>query len=289
MYNVGVIQLLEHPALDRTREGIFDTLRENNLVASKNLLWIYECAQGNQALASQIIRNFISKEVDVIVCLGTTPTQIAAKMTKELSGKRPAVMFASVTDPVDAKLIINTSRPEGNITGVSNFVPVESQFKEFKKILPALKTLGVIYNPGDMNSAKLLQLIHEKAKDFGILIKAVSAYKTSDVPTATQSLIGKVDAIFINNDNTALAAFDAITKIANQNKTPVLVSDCDCIDKGALVALGADQYALGKQTGNMIVRYLKQKISISDIPVEWATKIDLVFNDSIANELGIIR
>ena len=138
------------------------------------------------------------------------------------------------------KLVIDPQKPEGNITGVSNFIEVKKQIKAFRKILPGLKRLGIIYNPGEANSVILLEKTQSAAKDEGINLVAIPASKTSEVLTAAQNLIGKIDAIFINNDNTALAAFDAVTKVGNEHKIPVFVSDVNCLQKGALAALGPD-------------------------------------------------
>eukprot|EP01037_Dinobryon_pediforme_P015593 gene15593-15740_t len=136
-----------------------------------------------------IIQKFVGQKADIIVAIPTTPAQAAAQITQ---GSKIPVVFASVTDPVGTKLVIDPQKPEGNITG--------------------LKRLGIIYNPGEANSVILLEKTQSAAKDEGINLVAIPASKTSEVLTAAQNLIGKIDAIFINNDNTALAAFDAVTK-----------------------------------------------------------------------------
>ena len=125
------------------------------------------------------------------------------------------------------------------------------------------------------------------AKEQGIVLHPTPASKTSEVLSAAQNLVGKVDAIFINNDNTALAAFDAITKIGNEHKIPIFVSDIDCLQKGALAALGPDQYHLGRQAGKMVVTILKEKLKPSNIPVEWPKKVEFKLNLEIAKQLDL--
>ena len=208
----------------------------------------------------------------------------AAQITQ---GSNIPVVFASVTDPVGAKLVVNPEKPESNITGVSNFIDVEKQIKTFQKILPTLKRLGIIYNPGEANSVTLLEKTQSAAKKEDINLYAVPASKTSEVLSAAQNLVGKVDAIFINNDNTALAAFDAVTKVGNEHKIPVFVSDVDCLQKGALAALGPDQYQLGRQAGKMVVKILKEKLKPSDIPIEWPKKVEFKLNLEVAKQLGL--
>ena len=128
----------------------------------------------------------------------------------------------------------------------------------------------------------------EKAAQQGIEVIAVLASKTTEVSGATSKLIGKkVDAIFISNDNTALAAFGVITKTALLAKIPVFVSDTDMVKKGALASLGPNQYEIGKQTGKMVAAILNGK-QVKDIGVEFPTKVELVLNPKVAQELGII-
>jgi putative ABC transport system substrate-binding protein len=281
---IGIVQIIEHPALDQTRQGVIDELTEAGFIAGKTIQLIYDSAQGNPALASQIIQKFVGQRASLIVAIPTTPAQAAAQITQ---GSNIPVVFASVTDPVTTKLVINPQKPEGNITGVSNFIEVGKQIKVFRKILPSLKHLGIIYNPGEANSVILLDKTQSAAKEQGIVLHPTPASKTSEVLSAAQNLVGKVDAIFINNDNTALAAFDAITKIGNEHKIPIFVSDIDCLQKGALAALGPDQYHLGRQAGKMVVKILKEKLKPSNIPVEWPKKVEFKLNLEIAKQLDL--
>lgn len=281
---VGVVQIIEHPALDQTRKGIIDELADAGFISGKTMQLIYESAQGNPALASQIIQKFVGQKANVVVAIPTTPAQAAAQITQ---GTHIPVVFASVTDPVGTKLVTNPEKPEQNITGVSNFITVDKQIKTFLKILPHMKRLGIIYNPGEANSVILLEKTQAAAKAQDITLVPIPASKTSEVLTAAQNLVGKVDAIFINNDNTALAAFDAVAKVCNEHKIPIFVSDVDCLDKGALAALGPDQYQLGRQAGKMVVKILKEKKKPSEIPVEWPVKIEFKFNLPVAQQLGL--
>jgi putative ABC transport system substrate-binding protein len=245
-----------------------------------------ESAQGNPALAAQIVQKFVGQKVSMIVALGTTPAQAAAQITQNTS---IPVVFSTVTDPVGAKLVLNPHNPEGNITGVSNFVPIDSQFSFFKKLLPTLKTLGIIYNPGEANSVSLMEKMNAIAPTMGLTLVPSVASKTSDVVVAAKNLMGKVDAVFVNNDNTALAAFDAVAKVCLENKTPAFVSDMDLLAHGALAVLGPDQYELGKQTAVMIIKIIKDGAPIASIPVEGPKNVRTQFNEDVGKTLGITK
>jgi len=282
-YVIGIIQVVEHPALDQTRMGILAALKENGYTNNKNVNVHYESAQGNPALATQIIQKFIGQKADLIIAIGTTVAQTAKQATQE--NKIP-VIFASVTDPMNAKLVASLDMPGGNVTGVSNYISISKQFAFFKRLLPHLKHIGVVYNPGEANSVTIIDKMNEVSDVFDITLHTSPATKTSDVMAATQNLIGKTEAIFINNDNTALSAFDAVVKVANEHEIPVFVSDIDCVEKGALAALGPDQYELGKQVGQMAHRILSGKTP-SNPPVEMPKKVQAKMNFHVSTKLGI--
>lgn len=249
--HISILQVVEHPALNATREGLLEELKA---LGYKDLRVDFQSAQGNTALAAQIAQKFASNHPDVIVAIGTTAAQAALTATK---GLKIPVVFSSVTDPLSAKLVGSLEKPEGHVTGVSNFISVEPQFRLFKRLRPELKTLGIVYNPGEANSVELLKVMEQAAKEMRLNLVTATAAKTSEVMTATQSLCGKADAVFINNDNTALAAFKSVTKAAQGCGIPAFVSDVDLVDQGALAALGPNQKDLGRQTARMIDRILK--------------------------------
>lgn len=251
---IFIIQVVEHPALDATRQGFLEELKKLGYEEGKNLAVEYQSAQGNATLATQIVQKFVSNKPTVIVAIGTKVAQAAAAATK---GTNIPVVFSSVTDPLGAKLVTDLKAPTGNVTGVSNFLGVEPQFKLFKRLLPNLKTLGIIYDPGEANSTSLNEAMEKTAKEFDLKLVFAVASKTSEVLGAAQSLCDKADAFFVNNDNTALAAFSSIVKAAQACGKPAFVSDVDIANQGALAAIGPDQTELGRQTARMVDGILK--------------------------------
>ncbi len=284
---VGVIQVIEHPALDQTRKGILDELQAQGFQDEQKIDWRYESAQGNPALATQIAQKFIGQKAAVIVTIATTVSQAALQAIKQ-SGSNTPLVFASVTNPVMAKLIESDKKPEKLVTGVSNYVSVKRQLEYFKKILPNMTRIGVVYNPGEDNSVVLNDEMVKAGKDMGIEIVFAAASRTSDVSTATQSLLNKVDAIFINNDSTALASFDGVVAAAKLQNIPVFVSDIDCLSKGALAALGADQYALGRQVGKLVANILRKPETASSAIMEYPATVRGEGNEKVAAELKIV-
>ena len=280
---IDIIQTIAHPALDNTRKGVIDQLAVEGLVDGKNIVIKFANAQGDSVLSNQIAQKFVSRNPSAIVAIPTPAAQSAASATRNIN---IPVIFSSVTDPVDAGLVKNLIAPEANITGVSNFIELDQQLLLFKQILPNLTKLGFIYNPGEANSVKMLSSLKERAEQYNLEIIPAIASKTTEVSSATEQLINKVDAIFISNDNTALSAFAVIAKIALAAKIPVFVSDTDMVENGALASLGPNQYEVGKQTGKMLAAILAGK-AIKDSPVEFPVKVELVLNPAIAKALGV--
>lgn len=271
---VLISQVVEHPALDATTKGIIDGLEKNGFKRGINLTVRVESAQANVALASQIAAKFINQNPDVVVGVGTLSAQSFVKYAQENKVK---LIFSSVTDPVGASLVKSLNTPGNNISGVSNFVDLEPQLELFKKLQPDLKNLGVLYNPGEINSISIIKKLEILCPKLGITLVKQTANKTADVAQTATKLASRVEAIFISNDNTALGALQSIVRAANKAKVPVYVSDTDAVKLGALAALGPNQYQIGLQTGKMIARTLNGE-SISKMPVEFPNKTDLYIN-----------
>ncbi len=279
-YKIGIVKSIDHPALDMTTDGVNKTLK-NDLPGVKI---ISESAQGDTALAQQIVQKFIHQKVDLIITIGTMVTQVAARQTKTIP-----IIFGSVTDPVDSGIIANITSPEKNVTGVSNSEPniTYKQLSFFKKLMPNLKTMGIIYNAGESNSAGLVEKVKEEAKKFNLSIKEAIAQNTNDAVFVAKSMLHDVDAIFINNDNTALGAIKGIVDTAMKSSVPVFCSDIDTVELGVLAAVGPEQYKLGEKVGKMVIDVVKNKKEIKDIAVEYSTDELYLVNINSAKKLKV--
>ena len=282
-YKVFLSQVVEHPALLSTRMGIVDAMRKHSIAQGQNLDFRYESAQGSSVVAKQIAAKFVNDKPDIVVGLGTISAQSFIKLAGEQKVK---LIFSSITDPLSAGLMKDQTHLKDNITGVSNFIELEPQLELFKKILPSMKKIGVLYNPGEPNSVTIVKKLEQICPTLGLTLVTQTINKTSDVSENAADLIKQTDALFISNDNTALSALSNIIYQANKAKKPVFISDTDEVEHGALAALGPDQYELGLQTGEMIVRILQgQKIESQELEFPNTTK--LYVNISTAKKLGL--
>ena len=278
---VAVTAIVEHPALDAARDGIREALAEAGWKEGENLAFSYESAQGNPATAAQIARKLVGDQPDVIVPISTPSAQTVVAATKDIP-----VVFTAVTDPVAAKLVASVEKPGGNVTGMSDLSPIGKHLDLVKEIMPTVKTLGVIYNPGEANSITLLELLRKESPVRGIALKEAAAPRSSDVLSAAQSLVGAVDAIYVPTDNTVVTALEAILKVGTQNRLPVFAGDTDSVPRGAIAALGFNYRDVGRQTGAIVARVLKGE-KPGDIAVQGVEITELFVNPTAADALGI--
>ncbi|MDR0661829.1 MAG: ABC transporter substrate-binding protein [Holosporales bacterium] len=262
---VAICKAVEHEALNTTAAGVRDYLNSRASAQNVTYRFLEETCQGNITLGTQIMEKFSQAKVDVVVTVGTTPTQCAYRIAR--GGKLKAVVFASVTNPAD----VSARLPEAQVTGVSNFVPLDPQVALFQEIQPNLKTLGILCNPGEPNSVAIVERLIPVCQKIGIVVKQQAIPRASDIPQAAEKLAQDVQAIFISNDNLALSAIPLIVSIASKRKIPVYVSDTDQVEKGCLASLGPNQYQLGKQAGRIVERIVEGE-SPNNIPVEYAQK-----------------
>jgi len=278
---VATTAIVEHPALDATRDGVRDELEANGYEEGKNLRFEYESAQGNPATAAQIARKLVGAKPHVIVPISTPSAQAVVAATKDIP-----VVFTAVTDPVGAKLVNDPKKPGGNVTGVTDLSPIRKHLELIQEITSNAKRIGVLHNPGEANSLSLLQLLKTEAGPRGLEIIEAPATKSSDVLSAAQSLIGKADVIYIPTDNTIVSALEAVIRVGTENKIPVYAGDTDSVPRGAMAALGFNYYDVGRQTGKIVVRILKGE-KPGDIPVEGIETTELYVNLKAAERMGV--
>lgn len=276
---VAITQIVPHPSLDLIRKGIEDELKEQKIDCDI----LFENAQGNIAIATQIAKKFVSLKPAVIVPITTPSTQAVYAAANFQS---IPVVFAAVNDPVSAKLVPSMDKAGNGITGVSDLPPVADQVALIQEILPSAKKIGVVYNPGENNSIAVLELFEKLLTQSGMSLFRATAANMIDVTAATKSLIGKVDAIYIPNDNTVVAALEALIKVVQQNGIPVFCADPESVKQGCLAAVTHSQYGLGRQTGKMVAKALKGT-DIQELPIETPAEVELSVNQATAKRLNI--
>lgn len=278
---IGITQIVDHPSLNAIREGILETLAKEGYVEGKNLTITFENAQGNPTTAAQIAQKFASLPLDVIVPITTPSAQAIVQQVK----KTP-IVFAAISDPLSAKVVTSLDHPGGNVTGVADIPPIEEQLNFIQMCLPHLKTLGVVYNPGEANNVAFLEQLKIVAQKKNFKIITAAAPKSSDVKAAAHSVLSNADAIFIGNDNTVVSGLEALIKACEDAHKPLFASDPESVDRGALAAYAYDQRKIGQQVGKMVIEVLNGK-NPGDMPVEKPDGLKMSINPRTAEKLKI--
>lgn len=280
---VAITQIVEHEALNREREGILAALKDAGFEEGKTVMVVYANAQGNMAATSQIAVDFASRRPDVAVGISTPSAQALVGPMGKLG---IPVVFAAVTDPLEARLVSSLDKRSENVTGVSDGLPLSPQMDLIQTLIPSLKTLGVLYNPGEANSVRAVKELQAVAANKGIMLALATTAKTADTISAALSLVGKVQAIFIPNDNTAMASISGIVALGRAHQIPIFTPYYDSVRQGVPAVRSASHTAMGYKAGQWVARILKGE-KASDLPVAVDHSLDLAINERSAEAMGI--
>ncbi len=282
-FTISVNQFVEHPALDAVLQGMQEYLKDNSVEVEFKV----HNAQANMGTANQIAQQMVGEKSDLLVAIATPSAQACVQALKKAPAdlKRPFI-FTAVTDPVSAGLVKELNSPGGDVTGVSDLLPIRKHLEMVFAYKPGIKKLGVMYNAGEANSKSTVESIKKLSEEMGFKVVDATASKTAEVYQAAKSLVGRVDAVFIPTDNTIVSALESVIKIGVQNKLPIFAADVDSVKRGAVAAMGFDYFKHGYQTGAMVEKVLKGA-SPANIPVEFQKDLQLQINAKYSVMMGV--
>jgi putative ABC transport system substrate-binding protein len=284
-YRIGFSQIVEHPALNETRRGFIDGLKAAGFEIGKNLVLDYQNAQGDVGTARNIAEKFLADKVDLLAPC-TTPVVLATlRIAKE---RGTPVVFGCVTNPVETGILQNVDKPTGSyFTGFFSIPPVKQNFDLYLAIKPGIKTIGTVYNSAETNSEALNKLSKAEAERRGIRWIAATVTSSAEVKTATESLIGKVDAIVTPQDNTVASAYEAIVKVAGDAKIPWFAMDILAVERGAIVAVAQHQYQNGVDWARKVAVPVLLGKKPGEVPPAQAEVFDTRINVASAKAIGL--
>jgi putative ABC transport system substrate-binding protein len=277
-YTIGISQLSEHPALDDARLGFIDGLKELGVDAEI----IYQNAQGEIPNTLSIAQKFVKDEVDLIYAIATPAAQSAKQATDDIP-----VLFSAVTDPVKSGIVQDWNNVGGNVTGTSDLAPTKSQLQMFEQIDPNIKKIGILYNTGENNSEVQIDEVKSLAPDEGLEITTVGVTNTNEIHQALDSLLKKVDAVYILSDNLVASSVELVSKKLVENKMISVSAEETQVRGGILITNGLSYYELGKQTAQMAKEILIDKKDVPTIPVGIAEKTINTVNIKTLKDLGL--
>ncbi|PZD97633.1 sugar ABC transporter substrate-binding protein [Paenibacillus sambharensis] len=283
-YKVAISQYLEHASLDATREGFLAALKDNGIEEGTNLKVDYNVAQADSTNNLSIAQKLATTDSDLVLAIATPSAQAVMQQVKD----KP-VLFAAVTDPLDAKIVTSLEKPEGNVTGASDTNPeaIKMLMDFIAKHLPEVKSVGLVINQGEPNAIIMAKTAEEALKAHGIELVRAPVTNTSEVKQAAESLAGRVDALYITLDNVVVNGVESILQVARDNDLPLFSSDRDTVEKGAVATVGFKYFDHGYQVGEMAVEILKNGKQPSELPITKPDKLNLILNVKAAEEQGV--
>ena len=281
-YKIGIVQLVEHGALDEANRGFVDGLKERGYEEGKNIKIDRQNAQADQSNLQNIVHRFISDKVDLICAIATPAVQSAANATKEIP-----IVGTAVTDYVSAKVVQSNDAPGGNVTGTSDMNPIKEQIDLLMKLYPNAKTIGTIYSSSEINSEIQVKAMKEYAESKGLTVRTATISTVNDIPQAAQSLVSEVDVFYEPSDNIVASAMPTLVSVTDPAGKGVICAVPTMVEAGGLATYGIDYYKLGLQTGEMAADILEGKRKPADMKIETAHDLMLMINKKNAEKIGL--
>ncbi len=279
-YKIGVIQLVQHPALDTATEGFCDALTEK---LGDNVEITVENASGDSATCATIANTFVSDEVDLIMANATPALQASETATNSIP-----IVATSITDYATALDIDDWNGATGiNVTGTSDLAPLDGQAEMLNSLFPDAKEVGLIYCSGEKNSLYQATKITEYLEGYGYNVTAYTFSDSADVATVVQSACGESDVLYVPTDNVAANAAETINNVALTAGVPIIAGE-EGICKGCgLATLSISYYDIGYEAGLMAYEILVNGQDPATYEIGYATEFTKEYNPVIAEALGI--
>lgn len=278
-YTVGIIQLVQHPALDAATKGFEDALKDE---FGDKVTIEYKNASGNSTDCVTIANQFVSDNVDLIMANATPALQAASSATTTIP-----VLGTSVTDygtalDIDFKGTIGT-----NVSGTTDLAPLDQQADMFKELLPDARKIGILYCNAEPNSKYQADIVEKDLQDLGYEVTRYKFTDSNDVQQVTQTACNECDALYVPTDNTAANAAETINNVALPAKTPIITGEEGIMAGCGIATLSIDYYNLGKKTGEMAIKILKGEEKVEDMPVESDDNPVKEYDKDRCEQLGI--
>lgn len=277
-YVIGISQYVDHPSLDAARQGFEDGLKELGV----NAEIVYQNAQGEIPNTLTIAQKFSGDGVDLIYAVATPAAQSAKQATSDIP-----ILFSAVTDPVQSEIVDDWDHVGGNVTGTSDKAPTESQLEMFKQLDPSIETIGIIYSLNESNSEIQIAEVEELAPKADLEVVKMGVTNISEVSQTLDSLLNRVDAMYILTDNLIASSVELVSSKLIENNMISISAEEGQVNGGILITNGLNYYELGKQTAQMAKEILVDGKDVSTIPVGTAQETVTTLNKDTMEALGL--
>ena len=280
VYNIGVLQLVQHDALDASNEGFFKALDDKGIKYKAD----QQNAAGEPSACQTIAQTLVDNNSDLIFSIATPAAQAVAGITSDIP-----IVVTAVTDPAASELCESNEKPGTNVTGTSDLTPIKEQMDLLKEILPEAKKVGILFCSAESNSEIQAAMAREALDALGIEHEDYVVSSSNEIQSVVESAIGKVDALYAPTDNVVAAAMSTVAMIATENKIPVICGEEGMVKEGGLATYGIDYFELGYKAGEMAASILVDGANPADMPIGYleAAECKRSINLDTAEALGL--
>ncbi len=281
-YKVGVVQLMQHGALDQSNQGMIDGLRDSGYEEGKNLEINQQNAQGDQSNLQTIAQQFLADEVDIILSISTPATQVMAAATEEIP-----IVGTAITSFEQAGLVDSDEAPGTNVTGTHDMSPVAEQIDLLLQVVPDAKTVGTIYTSSEKNSQVQVEILKEVAAEKGLTVVERTISTVNDIQQAAQSLVGEVDAIWLPTDNNVASAMPQVVGVTDEAGLVTVCGEESMVYAGGTITYGINFYQIGYDAGVMAAKILDGESVPAEMPIQGPSDLNLVINPTAVEAIGV--
>ena len=281
VYNIGIVQQLEHPALDAASQGFIDAC--NELFGEGNVKIDLQNGQNEQTNCATISNNFVAANVDLILANATTALQTAAAATNQIP-----VLGTSITDYATALDIADWNGTTGtNVSGTSDLAPLDQQEDMLVELFPDVKKVGILYCSAEPNSAYQAKVFGAALDEDNIAWEAFTAADSNELQSVASAAVESCDVIYIPTDNTVAGATEVVNNVCLPAGVPVIAGEEGICAGCGVATLSISYYDIGYKAGEMAYDILVNGADVSTMEIQYAPQVTKKYNAANCEALGI--
>ncbi|MCH5187730.1 MAG: ABC transporter substrate-binding protein [Oscillospiraceae bacterium] len=279
---IGLVQLVQHEALDAATQGFQDALVE--LIGADRLDFNLQNAAGDPTTCSTIVNQFVSSDVDLIFANATAALQAAVAGTADIPIVATAITSYEVALEEDDWANRTTGR---NVTGTADLAPLNEQAAMFVELLPEAKNIGLIYCSSEANSKYQVDVVAEELAALGLNPTLYAFADSNDIAAVVTTAVAASDALYIPTDNTAASNTEIIANIAGPANVPIIASEEGICNGCGIATLSISYYDVGYAAGKMAYDILVNGADPADMEIGYVTDLTKKYVPSRMAQFGI--
>jgi putative ABC transport system substrate-binding protein len=275
---VAFVQYVDSAEAEEVRLAALEGLAEKGLQQGSGLEVRFYSAGADFSLLQAIAGQVAGRGHDAIIAFGTPATQ--AVFTR--MGPQDRLVFGLVSDPVSAGLCRGPDQHQPRITGYYGLFPTAEVLELIHAVLPQADVLGVVWNSGESNSHRYLEIIRAEAGHHGLLLEESTVAGTSEILAAAEGLASRgVDVFFCAGDSTVIQGFEALAAVSVRRDIPIFTNVTSLTKRGAVIALGRPFRSEGMAVGRLAAEIITGERDAAATPFRRLEDLELRVNTEL--------